>query len=252
MARKPATLRLKQTIDLLAAYEAAGLGDVYNCRFIRDMASRLNQKKYPTKRQRDWLDNLIEEGIPAPKGDLEYIAKLDEAIATEGASSTNVLIDFRGKLVQGWELSIKQKQWCDALIEKAADIRSGSFWKPDATMTERIRLAVSCEPCYSSHYWVTHGGGAKVMGMAKRWLAGNLVVIDEWTVNKLFKTVSGSLRNLESPKFKAGDLGYVCDRSTKKKPGVIIAGPFPSRSGIVYDVLVEGQIITTAHINKRR
>ena len=146
MPRKSATLRLQQTQDLLTAYEAAGLGNDYNCRFIRDMAYRLGRGKYPTKRQRDWLDTLIAEGVPAPKGDLEYIAKIDAAMQVDGIDFAHVLRDFRGRLAKGWDLSPKQKTWCDSLIQKAQDIQGGNYWKPDAATVERLKLAVSCEP----------------------------------------------------------------------------------------------------------
>jgi len=256
MARKSQALRLAQARETLAGYTAAGLETMSQARFAADMIRRMERGKYPTKRQRDWLDTIIAEGVPAPKGDAEYIAKIDAAIATEGIDFSHVLIDFRGKLVRGWDLSAKQKTWCDSLIVKAEEIRNGTFWRPDEATTDRIKLAVSLSVCYNDHYWSTHAGGCKAMNKAKQWLAGNLVCIDEWTVNKLFKTVAGRLREMENPKFEIGDMGYIHlewpHLRQEKSPGIIVAGPVPTRDGIAYDILVNGNVIQTSKISKRR
>ena len=260
MARKSQALRITQAKETLSSYTAAGLMAMSQARFLVDMIRRMENGRYPTKRQRDWLDSIITKGVPAPKGDLEYIAKIDEAIATEGIDFVQVLTDFRGKLVRGWDLSQKQKDWCDSLIVKAEDIRNGSHWQPDDAMTERIKIAVSVAVCYNQNYWYTHGGGEKAMRKAKEWLAGELKFIDEWTVNKLFKTVAGRLREMENPKFEMGSMGYVPWKqlgddgkvSHARKPGIIIAGPTPTRSGVAYDILVNGEVITSTNINKRR
>ena len=261
MARKSQALRLTQAKETLAAYTAAGLETMSQARFLRDMVYRMGRNKYPTKRQRDWLDTIIEEGVPAPKGDQDYIAKIDEAIATEGIDFGNVLIDFRGKLARGWDLSVKQKTWCDNLIEKAAAIRDDTFWRPDAQLTERIKLAISCSICYNQHYWSTHPGGCRALSKAKAWLteleAGNSSMIDEYTVTKLLKSVSGKLRQMENPKFVPGGLGYVdkfnTDLGTRvATPGLIVGGPTPAASGIVYEILVDGEIFSSVNIRKRR
>ncbi len=259
MARKSKILRLDQAKETLAAYTSAGLEGSSQARFMRDMIGRMERNRYPTKRQRDWLDSIIEEGVPAPKGDPEYIAQIDAALATEGIDFAHVLTDFRGKLVRGWDLSQKQKIWCDSIIKKAEEIRSDDYWRPDAAMTEKIKLAVSCEICYTNHYWSTHSGGYSAITKAKAWLSGNTRIIDEWTVNKLFKTVAGKLREMENPKFVHGSLGYISvwDPSIGtgqhvKTPGIILAGPVPTTRGISYDILANGKVITSTEITKRR
>ena len=257
MARKSQTLRLNQAKETLEAYERGGLADASQARFMRDMIRRMANGRYPTKRQRDWLDSIIEEGVPTPKGDAAYIAKIDEALRTEDIDFAQVLTDFRGKLVRGWNLSAKQKAWCDSLINKAEGIRAGDYWRPDAVLTERIKLAVSVEVCYNSHYWSTHGGGAGAMAKAKDWLAGNIKIIDEWTTDKLLKTVAGKLREMENPRFELGAMGYlsVFNRETReheRMPGIIVGGPTPTRDGIAYDILVNGEVLKSVNIGKRR
>ena len=253
MARKSKMLRYTQAKHTLAAYTAAGLETMSQARFLQDMIRRLERNKYPTKRQRDWLDTIIEEGVPAPKGDQDYIAKIDEAITTEGIDFKNILLDFRGKLVMGWDLSAKQKIWCDNLIEKAKTIRENTFWRPDADLSARIKTAVDCSVCYNDHYWSTHPGGAKAVHKAKIWLSDTTTIIDEYTVTKLLKSVTGKLREMENPKFNSGDLGYFAPRGmTTPIVGIVLAGPVPTSAGIAYDILVDGEIITTTQIKKRR
>ena len=208
MSRKSSKLRIEQTVDLIEKYTAAGLEASRVCRFAKDMLYRLNKGKALSPRRRKFLDNVIDQGVPEPKGDLVYIAKIDEAIATEGIDFENVLRDFRGKLVQGWDLSEKQKAWCDNLIEKAKSIRDGSFWRPDDDLSKRIEVAVSCFVCYSEAYWDTHPGGYRAIMKAKQWLSGEISIIDERTVEKLFKTVAGKLRAMENPRYQVGAIGF--------------------------------------------
>ena len=257
MARKAQSLRLAQAKQTLDAYSSAGLATVSQARFMSDMIRRMERNKYPTKRQREWLDSIIEEGVPTPKGDQEYIAKIDKAISTDGIDFAQILVDFRGKLQRGWDLSAKQKSWCDSLLEKAEAIREGTFWKPDAELTERIKLAVSCKICYNATYWHTHSGGARAMGKAEAWLAGDMITIDEWTVNKLFKSVTGRLREMENVKFGVGSLAYcpIYDKETgqsKKLPGVVVSAPKPTPHGVSFDVLVNGNVVSSTRLSKRR
>ncbi len=247
MPRKSRELRLAQTVDLISKYEEAGLGTDRVCNFARQMKSMLERKKALSPRRRAFLDKVIADGVPEPKGDLEYIAKIDEAIETPGIEKSDVLLEFRGKLMRGWELSEKQKAWCDALIFKAQTIREGTYWRPSDEMTERIKLAVSCYVCYSGTYWETHPGGWRAMSRARAWVAGDVTIIDERTVEKLFKSVAGKLREMENPKFTAGDIAYY-----KNRPAIILEGPIPTTHGVGYDILVDGEIKRSVNLNKRR
>ena len=246
MPRKSRELRLSQTINVIAEFEAAGLGNDRLCRFARDMKFRLERNKPLSTKRRAFLDSVIDQGVPEPKGDLVYIAKIDEAIATEGIDFADILRDFRGKLARGWDLSEKQKAWCDNLIEKAETYRDGSYWRPDESLSKRIELAVSCFVCYSGGYWDTHPGGYRAIMKAKQWMSGEIAVIDERTVEKLFKAVAGKLREMENPRFQVGAIGFHLN-----KPAVILEGPIPTSRGIAYDVLVDGQVYRTTVLSKR-
>jgi len=95
------------------------------------------------------------------------------------------------------------------------------------------------------------------MKKAKQWLnSDGETIIDEYTVEKLFKTVAGKLRLMENPKFEAGQMAYVICRKTfgnwDKHYGIVVSGPKPVLGGIAYDVLVEGKIVSSLNITKRR
>jgi hypothetical protein len=250
MARKSQSVRLQEAEDLLAKYIAAGIGCEYNtsARFINDMISKMKIKKYPTKKQRAWLDTLIADGVPAPKGDIDYIKKIDDALLVENIEHNHVLRDFKGRLVLGYDLSEKQKIWCDLLIKKASDIKDGTHWIPNKKLTERLKLAISVKKCYTSYYWQSHQGFAKSLEKVESWLSGDRQYIDETACLRALKAVSGRLQLLEKPKFKAGDIAY----NKQNDVCIILEGPKPTTAGLEYKVLVSGEIRILTSLNKRR
>ena len=259
--RKSTALRLSQTQELIAAYEEAGLGSGTAYRFMNEMEYKLSRKKGFSKRQREWLDRLIEEGVPAPKGDRKYIAKINSALEIENFDDRQILLEFKGKLIRGWELSEKQKAWCDRILEKADNIKLGNHWVPDEQTIERMKLAVKVSVCYNNNYWNTHGGGWKALCLVKKYLDEQSSYIDEFQVQRLFKAVTGKLKEMEKPKFNIGDKCYVPVK-TKNQDGdylwlpgfaIIIDGPkVTDRGQIAYDVLADGQVITTTIASKRK
>ena len=67
MARKSRELRLTQTKDMIQKFESAGLGNDKVCRFMRDMEYRLERNKALSSGRRNWLDRIIDEGVPESK-----------------------------------------------------------------------------------------------------------------------------------------------------------------------------------------
>ena len=93
MPRKSQALRIEQTQALIAAYQAAGINGT-PLRFMVDMERAMARGKYPSKRQRDWLDKLIDEGVPKPVEPpkrptfdestiFDLLAALDESLGTK-------------------------------------------------------------------------------------------------------------------------------------------------------------------------
>ena len=70
MPRKSRELRLSQTKSLIEAYADAGIGHAdRSFRFMNDMSARLERGKGLSKGQRNYLDNLIDQGVPKPKNE---------------------------------------------------------------------------------------------------------------------------------------------------------------------------------------
>ena len=106
MPRKSKDLRMQQAKDLLALYSEAGV--VTNqSRFINDMIYRMQCNKGLSPRQRQWLDNLIEEGVPTPKNP-ELYDRIMSASKVKGLASgvrEKLLNPFANIALNGWRLS---------------------------------------------------------------------------------------------------------------------------------------------------
>jgi len=246
MPRKSAHLRLSESQSLLTLYSDSGLSDDYRARFIRDMTVRLQRNKSLSKKQKDWLDSLIDEGVPEPKGDQELIARIEVAQDVEGMNPYNVRIlsDFLSKIKRGWSLSEKQTAWMNGILEEADKIVHHGPYSPDEETIETLKTCVRLSLGYSSVYWETHGGTKKAFVNVKNWLEEG-GFIDEWSVKKLIKAMSSRLRELQStPYVNPGDLVW-CRFALTKHPalGVVSGGPSVSAYGkIVYSILVDGKV----------
>jgi len=256
MARKSNELRLSQTKELIAAYTQAGLEDDRNCRFAIDMQWRLERKKGLSPNRRKWLDSIIEEGVPAPKGDIELLARVEAAADVEGMKDfdAKILREFAGKIRRGWDLSPKQSVWMEKLIATADDISANGVWAPDEETVARLRNCVKLARGYNSVYWQTHGGTYKALNNVKAFIdSDGERPVDEWSVNKLIKAMSRPLRELENPKFQSGEMRWYYVAGLGYATALVSAGPFISERGkVVYSALVNGNLIETSEIKKQR
>ena len=264
MARKSRELRLSQATALAEAYEGANMSDDYRARFARDMALRLGRGKGVSKRQREWLDSLIDEGVPAPKGDPALLARIEAAQAVVGMREydINILQEFQGKIVRGWDLSEKQTKWMEGILAEADRLAIEGPYAPDEETVEKLKFCVALAPGYNGVYWDTHGGTRKAMLAVKDYLE-NGSVIDEWAVNKLLKSMAGKLRELlETPYVTPEKPCYVIEGlnpETRKNVwglGAVMGAPSVSERGaIVYPVLTstgELKMANRHHLAKRK
>lgn len=254
MARKSRELRLTQTLELIAAYEAAGLGNDRNCRFAKDMQWRLERNKGLSPKRRQWLDSIIEEGVPEPKGDTELLARVEAAAAVEGMTDfdAGILREFAGKIRRGWDLSPKQSAWMEKLLAKADDITANGIWAPDEETVARLQNCIKLANGYNTVYWQTHGGSYKALTNVKAHIESGANV-DEWSVNKLLKAMGRPLRELENPKFQVGEMRWYYVANQGYSPALVMSGPFINDKGqVVYSALVDGNMIETSNLTKQR
>tara|TARA_Y100001970_G_C14246651_1_gene868754 strand:+ start:497 stop:1282 length:786 start_codon:yes stop_codon:yes gene_type:complete len=242
MPRKSRELRLSQTLALITAYEEADLGDDYRVRFARDMASRLTRGKGTTTKQRKWLDSLIEEGVPAPKGDLELLANIREAQAVEGMSARDVQIlsEFAGKISRGWTLSEKQELWLLAILANAEKIRVEGPWLPSAEQVEKLKACVKLGRGYSGVHWGNNPGTFKALKAVTDYLEADGPPPRPWHVDKLLKAMKGKLKELfETPYVTPEKPCYALVGGNVYELATPMGAPSVSETGaIVYPVLL--------------
>jgi len=267
MARKSRELRLSQATALLTAYTEADLTEDFRFSFISDMVSRLSRNRGTSTKQRNWIDSLIEEGVPAPKGDPALIARIEAAQAVVGVREYDVKIlgEFLTKIKRGWDLSEKQTKWMESILVEANRIATEGPYSIDEETAEKLRLCLKLAKGYSGVYWDTPGGTYKALESVKAHFAGTGIT-DEWSVNKLLKSMAGRLRELTEKPYVTPDkpcwvrVGQAMNGGTYNPNftwdlGVVAGTPeVDDRGQIVYPVLTASgtlKMATQADLAKR-
>tara|TARA_Y100000310_G_scaffold205782_1_gene206114 strand:+ start:1620 stop:2471 length:852 start_codon:yes stop_codon:yes gene_type:complete len=275
MPRKSRELRLQQATALLEKYVSAGLIDEYHGRFIGDMCRRLERVKGLSKKQRDWLDSLIEEGAPTPKGDPELIAKFESVMGMDGMQHRrSVLSDFLRRIRNGWDLSEKQENFLNIMWAEADGIRLNGRWSPDEELIKKLQLAVQFSKAKNTWYWQHRPGTAKAYDKVNNWLewsnqkeareAIDILTghpgfepvdephIDEWVCNKLLQAHKKDLAEFDAPSHQSGSIRYHRDNG---HVALVSGGPDVNLAGqVTYPCLVGGNLqdIPREFLLKRR
>ena len=261
MPRKSAALRLSQATQLLGDFTEAGLADSYQGKFIRDAVVRLERGRGLSKKQRNWLDSLIEEGVPAPKN-LEEVARLEAAAAVVGMEGTaHILLDFANKYRNGWNLSEKQEAFMNKLLAQSDELKATGPFTPDAETIETLKVCIQLAKARNSVYWQTHAGTRSALVRAAEWIDWNETPeatrgarpnLDEWCVNKLLKSFRSKIAEISEPRFTEGEMRWLW-QDGGYKGAIVSSGPhINERGSIVYDALVDGQLVSTANLTKQR
>jgi hypothetical protein len=225
MARKSQKLRLSQALDLKAAYEENSLTSARAYRFLCDATARMGRGKYPTKRQRDWLDALIDEGVPKSAcKDLELLAEVDAALRgwagwSERSWELGVLTDFRQRLWAGWNFSEKQSALLEKLVLRYEDDAAGvNVFTPTEEQRKDLEALCRLYRGYAPLWRSERPAVATAVDRVKRFLAGDIGFDDRpWTIeeyhwNKLNKAMGSRLKTIKSPRFSSGSLGFATPR----------------------------------------
>jgi len=214
MARKSAALRLSQSQELLAGYTTASFHETRGGLFIRDMISRLQRGKGLSQGMRKWLDSLIDEGVPTPKGDPAMLAKIDATVEIwQGDANreweSGVLSDFRHKFVMGWNLSEKQDTLLEKLLKRAADDAAGlNLFTPTPDQLSDLEVLVKLYKGYNSMWQSQRPAVAKAWNRVSEYLEG-VGTIEEYHYNKLYKAMGSRLRSFRAPRFSCSAIGWV-------------------------------------------
>jgi len=254
--RKSRSLRLAQAKEALEDFKSAGLENSTSAgRFLQDVIPRMERGKYPTKRQRDWLDTIIDSGPPEPpENSKALVEKIDIAMAVDGIQFNHILSDFKSRLIRGYDLSEKQLAFCENLIQKAADIQSGNIWTPDSETRANLELAVELSKCYTTTYWSTHPGSYQALSACSNWLSGSTTYVEKYHADKLLRTMAKKIKEIKEPKFLPGDICYF---GKNNDVGIVMSEPYVAATNhssfcIVWDVLIEGTVQKVSNAKKRR
>ena len=228
MARKSQSQRTQEARDLLAAYRAAGQGEgEWGVKFLASVISQMDRGRYPSKRQRDRIDAMVEEGIPTPKGDTELLAKMDAAVAfwTEAGErewECNVLTDMRRRVFNDWNMSEKQTKLLNDIIQRHQDdVTGANVFTPTAEQRADLEVLVKLYKGYAGQWQQERPAVAKAIVKVVAFLGGS-GTIEEYHFNKLNKAMGAKLRRFKNPRFNMCDMGklittaYTGSTSTKR------------------------------------
>ena len=270
MPRKSRQLRLEQAQDLVGLYETAGFSGTKKHRFITDMVHRLERRDI-TGGQKKFLDSLIEQGAPVVKNQ-ERVAEIEAAMEVDGMQHRlEPLESFARSLRGGWDLSEKQEKFLQTLLTESKRLAVEGRYRPSDEDISNLRIAV--EKVHSSGGWyLSHRPGtARAFETVQRWLrwlddeaakqlardagAEGVVVekidqphIDEWNVNKLLGAAKKTLTELKNPAHLPGDMRYYLGN----RIALVTGEPKLLKGEVVYPVMVDGELIETGSLTKRR
>lgn len=252
MARKSRDLRLSQTKDLIAKYEAAGLGNDKVCRFMRDMEYRLERNKGLSTGRRNWLDRLIDEGVPEAKNP-ERVEEILAAANLEGMQEKkSILEDFAGKVRKGWSLSEKQEKWLNAMLAEAQDIRVNGVWHPSDELKADLEICMRLAKTKNGWFWSHKPGAAKAYKKVEAYMTGFVTQVDQWACTKFINVFKTTMKELETPKHAVGSMCFI---GHTNEVAVIADVPFVTEHGkLVYPIIASGSMRdeSAGNIYKRR
>jgi len=214
MARKSQAQRLQEGQALRVSYEVAGLTTSWEYQFLTSIITQMENSRYPSKRQRTRFDEMIEEGVPQPKGDQKLLAQIDGAIEYWSGNpdrdwDSGVLRDLRRNVFKGWELSEKQQGLLDKLLQRCTDDKEGlNDFAPTDEQIDDLRLLTRLFFGYNSRWQHERPALAKAVDRVIRYLSGE-ATIEEYHYDKLMKAMGSRLKKLKNPRFKKGDLSQV-------------------------------------------
>jgi hypothetical protein len=245
MARKSKELRLGQSKAILELLEAANIGPIG---FVRDMIIRLERGKGLSPRMRRWLDQIIEDGVPAAKNP-ELHERITSLTGIPGQSdrTADILRDFANRAARGWDMSEKQVAFLEKLLVEAAELKKNGPWVPSPEMLSDLVWAVDIARGRSMGYWANRPGEAKSYRLCAEWLTATqngtqtlvAFILPEWSCKKMLHSSRVALRELKNPSFEAGEI-----KRFRNENVLIIDGPVVHEDQACYHVLVDGIIST--------
>jgi hypothetical protein len=205
-------LGLKKVAD---EYANAGLSWHKNCKFSLDMINRISEGKSLTRSQRAWIDALIIEPLPEPKNPELYNRLISAATVYGVSPEKSMTMNDLAKSAFVWELSEKQIKFANSLIEYSENLKVSGPYEPDEKTIARLKLVSSMAASRNEWWWSNHPGVRRSMQLVKHYLKSldidpsQHVVIEEYHVNRVFKSFKTRIDQFLNPRWNVGDQAWV-------------------------------------------
>lgn len=253
MPRKSKALRLQQTRDLVASFNASPEHQTafgWDYRFLNSILQRLDRGQKINKKQRDILDDKIEIGLPDLPSASPLGAELREALEQlpdhkSFAWTKRVGTELVVKLNRGWNLSEKQIALVNRFIQESKDYQN---LEPlgDAEMAH-VKFLVALSNNYDGSHWYNC---AKQGSYVEKGDAGarGIIKLTPKDVQNLEYAVRGELKRWrKAQRFSSGSL-CVYTRNGRER-GIVIEGPFVENDSgqplgkIAFHIMVNGELL---------
>jgi hypothetical protein len=236
--------RLQGMIMVSEMYENASLAWHTNCRFAQDMIQRLQHGKALSKKQRDWVDNLIDQPLPEGKNPDLY-KKLTKYSTVPGLSEWhNNTMKEMSRSAFLWNLSEKQVNFANRLIDDAIRLEHSGPYIPDGEILKKLQLVVQMSKTRNMWWWENNPGTHRALERIKTYLQhhkeGTFVSIQERDVNKVLKSFKTRLEDFLNPKWRVGDSAWV----KIHPPGISEPIGSPVSSRWEFTTIISGPILS--------
>jgi len=217
MARKSQARRTQEARELLNTYREAGFGEnEWGVKFLSSVINQMDRGRYPSKRQRDRIDAMVEEGVPTPKGNTELLAKMDAAVAYWTAANErqwecDILRDMRRRVFNDWSMSEKQTKLLNDIVQRHQDdITGANVFIPTPEQRADLEILVKLYNGYTRFWREQRPAVRKAVQRVTSFLDG-FATIEEYHYNKLIKAMGAKLQRYKTPRFAAMDLAKYVD-----------------------------------------
>ena len=228
MARKSQEKRLEEGYNLERQLTEANLTTSWEYRFLTSVIEQMERGRYPTKRQRDSFDKLVEQGVPQSKGDEKLLAQIDTAISYWSDNpdrdwDASVLRDLRRNVFNAWKLSEKQQGLLDKLLQRYEDDKAGlNDFTPTDEQVSDLRLLTRLYNGYASQWRHERPALGKAVERVTRYLSGEAKSIEQYHYDKLMKAMGSRLKKVRNPRFNRGDLSQLTRWVTSPGENIVI------------------------------
>ena len=230
--------------------------------FVGAMLERIERNKTLTKKMRDKIDDLVATGMKQvpENNDADELIEMAEYLDPKMKS---ILLSFADKIRKNYNLSQKQKDFMQALLNQAEEIKVNGYWQPTDEIKNTMGIVLSlAERCYTQNYWYSHPSAERAIAKLQGYLAGTIKNYSEADWDRAKYAVRGKFKQYNAPRFSIGDKCLIHEidynqksgeRTQIKHYGIVCSEVYVGNHELCYDVLWKGtcESISDSRMKKR-